>query len=180
MSLQDIPVHNSSTEACVMFDNGSEITLVSNYFARKNNLPYERATYTMAAIGSKPKTYDSNNNGKIYTVPLVDSKGEIVLVKAHAVESILTEKTGRNQVKLSHDDFPRLSKEVLQEAGKPLPSKYVDMFIGSPHLTLQPVCQSGFRCQDCAKGHCLYRSRFGARYVPLGYFGKNNYLATGI
>ena len=180
MSLQDIPVCNSSIKARVMFDNGSEITLVSNSFAKKNNLPFERATYTMAAMGSKPTTYDSSKNGRIYTVPLVDSKGEIVFVKAHSVESILTEKTGRNQVKLSHDDFPRLSKEVLQEAAKPLPSKYVDVLIGNPHLALQPVCQSGFGCQDCAKGRCLYRSRFGSGYVPLGYFGENCSLATGI
>ena len=129
MSLQDIPVHNSSTKAHVMFDNGSEITLVSNFFARKNNLPFERATYTMAAMGSKPTTYDSSNNGRIYTVPLVDSKGEIVLVKAHTVESILTEKTGRNQVKLNQNDFPHFSKEVLQEARKSLHNKYVDVLL---------------------------------------------------
>ena len=74
-----------------MFDNGLKITLISNFFARKNNLPYERATYTLAGIGSKATTYDSNNNGKIYTVPLEDSDGEIVLVKAYAVERILEE-----------------------------------------------------------------------------------------
>merc|ERR1711895_277323 len=134
----------------------------------------------MVTLGSKPTTYDSSKNGRIYTVPLVDSKGEIVLVKAHSVESILTEKTGRNQVKLSHDDFPRLSKEVLQEAAKPLPSKYVDVLIGNPDLALQPVCQSGFGCQDCAKGRCLYRSRFGTGYVPLGSFGKDNSFVSAI
>ena len=75
----------------------------------------------MAGIGSKATTYDSNNNGKIYTVPLEDSDGEIVLVKAFAVERILEEKIGREKVKFNHDDFPHLSKEVLQEAAKPLP-----------------------------------------------------------
>ena len=168
MSLQDVPVHNSSIKAHVMFDNGSEITLVSNFFAMKNNLPFERATYTTVVMGSKPTTYDSSNNGRIYTVPLVDSKGEIVLVKAHTVESILMEKTGKNQVKLNQNDFPRFSKEVLQEAGKSLPYKYVDVLIGNPHLALPPVCKSGFGCQDCAKGRCFYRSRFGAGYVPFG------------
>ena len=81
-----------------MFDNGSEITLMSNSFARKNNLPYEPATYTLAGIGSKATTYDSNNNGKIYTVPLEDSDGEIVLVKAFAVERILDEKLGERKL----------------------------------------------------------------------------------
>merc|ERR1712002_849575 len=119
-------------------------------------------------------TYDSNNNGKIYTVPLEDSNGEIVLVKAFAVEKILEEKTGRDEVKFNHEDFPHLSKKVLQEAGKSLPRKYLDLLIGNPNLALQPVCQSGYGCQDCAKGRCLYRSRFGTGYVPLGSFGKDN------
>merc|ERR1712030_118928 len=141
MSLQDVPVHNSTIKARVMFDNGSEITLVSNFFARKNNLPYERATYTLAGIGSKATTYDSNDNGKIYTVPLEDSDGEIVLVKAFAVEKILEEKTGRDEVKLNHEDFPHLSEDVLQETAKPLPRKYLEMLIGNLDLALQPVCQ---------------------------------------
>ena len=110
----------------------------------------------------------------------MDYKGEIVLVKAYSVESILMVKTGRSQVKLSHDDLPRISKENLKEAGKPLPRRYLDVLIGSADLGLQPVYQSGFGCQDCAKGRCLYRSRFWSGYVPLRYFGKNNYLATGV
>ena len=74
-----------------MFDNGSEITLVSNHFARKNNLPFKQATYTLAGIGSNPTTY---NNGEIYNIPLHDSNGEIVFVKAFSVGSILAEKIG--------------------------------------------------------------------------------------
>ena len=56
MSLQDIPITNSNRKARVMFDNGSEITLVSSNFARKNNLPFEQATYTLAGIGSNDMT----------------------------------------------------------------------------------------------------------------------------
>ena len=55
MSLQDIPIKNSSHKACVMFDNGSEITLVSSVFTKRNNLPYKEATYTIVGIGSKAK-----------------------------------------------------------------------------------------------------------------------------
>ena len=91
MSLQDIPVHNSNNKARVMFDNGSEITLVSNFFTKKNNLPFEEATYTLAGIGSNPTTY---NNGKIYTIPLLDSNQEIIFIKAFSVDSILSEKIG--------------------------------------------------------------------------------------
>ena len=69
MSLQDIPLHNSNNMARVMFDNGSEITLVSSVFAKKNNLLYEEASYTLAGIGSSPTTY---NNGRIYNILLLD------------------------------------------------------------------------------------------------------------
>ena len=95
MSLQDIPIKTSSSKARVMFDNGSEITLVSSFFAKKNNLPFKEATYTLAGVGSKATTYNSGENGRIYTVPLMDSNGEIVLVKAFSVDDILTKKIGR-------------------------------------------------------------------------------------
>ena len=85
MSLQDIPIKNSSSKARVMFDNGSEITLVSSFFTKKNNLPFEEATYTLAGVGSKAITYNSGENGRIYTVPLMDSNGEIVSVKAFSL-----------------------------------------------------------------------------------------------
>ena len=65
MSLQDIPVKNSSNKARVMFDNGSKITLVSSFFAKKNNLPLEEATYTLAGVCSKATTYNSGENGRI-------------------------------------------------------------------------------------------------------------------
>ena len=92
-----------------MFDNGSEITLVSSIFAKKNNLPFEQATYTLLGIGSNATTY---NNRKIYTVPLVDSNGEVILVKAFSFNTILTEKIGWEEVVFNKGDFPHLSKAV--------------------------------------------------------------------
>ena len=75
MSLQDIPIKNSSSKAQVMFDNGSEITLVSRFFITRNNLPFEEATYTLAGVGSKATTFNSGDNRSIYTVPLMNSNG---------------------------------------------------------------------------------------------------------
>ena len=89
------------------------------------------------------------------------------------MDSILAEKIGREEVVFNKEDFPHLSKEVLQEAAKPLARKYLDILIGNPNLALQLVCESGFGCQDCEKGWCLYRSKFGAGYVPIGSFGKD-------
>ena len=86
MSLQDIPIKNSLIKAPIMFDNGSKITLVSSIFMNKNNLPFEEATHTLAGVGSKATTYNSGENGRIYSVPLMDSKGEVVTVKAFSVK----------------------------------------------------------------------------------------------
>ena len=116
MSLQDIPLHKSRSLAQVMFDNGSEVTLVSSIFAKKNRLPYEEASYTLAGIGSSPTSY---SNGRIYRIPLLDSNKEITYIKAFSVESILSDKIGREAVKFSKKDFRRIPKETLHEAGKP-------------------------------------------------------------
>ena len=126
-----------------MFDTGSEITLVSSIFAKKKNLPFEQATYTLAGIGSNATTY---KNGKIYAVPLVDSNGEVILVKAFSVNTILTEKIGRDEVVFKNEDFPHLSKAVLEKAAKPLNKKYLDILMENPNLGLQPVCETGFGC----------------------------------
>ena len=103
-----------------MFDNGSEVTLAPDHFARKNNLPFEKATHTLAGIGSNATTY---NNGNICTVPLLDSNGEMFFIKTFSVDTILAEKISREEVVFNMEDFPHLSQEVLQEAAKPLPKK---------------------------------------------------------
>ena len=112
-----------------MFDNGSEVTLVTNHFAEKDRHLFKKAPFTLSAIGSKPATY---NKEKIYSVPLVDSNGEVILVKAFSVDSSLVEKVGREEIVLKKKDFPHFSKAVLKEAVKPLPNKYVDVLIGNP------------------------------------------------
>ena len=69
MCLQDIPI-NSSTKACVMFDNGSELTLVSSYFTKKNNMHFKEATYTLAGVGGAANSYNNREAGK-YTLSLL-------------------------------------------------------------------------------------------------------------
>ena len=44
-----------------------------------------------------------------------------------AVDSILSEKIGHEEVKLNPRDIPDLTKEELQEAGKPLQRRYFDI-----------------------------------------------------
>merc|ERR1711867_111493 len=136
MSLQDIPVKNSSMKARTMFDNGSELTLVSFFFADKNNFSYEEASYTISGVRGAESTFDSGNKGTIYNIPLQEINGDTVVIRAFAVDSILSEKIGRERVKLNPDDFPHLTKEELQEASKSLPKKHLDILVGNPDLGL--------------------------------------------
>ena len=168
MSLQDVPVKDSPTKARIMFDNGSKLTLVSSFFAKKNNFSYEEATYTISGVGGAETTFNSGNKGRIYNIPLLETNGDTVIIKAFAVDSILSGKIGHEEVKLNREDFPHLTKKELQEAGKSLPKRHLDILIGNPDLGLQPVCRVGFGCSDCRKGRCLYKSRFSEGVVPLG------------
>ena len=147
MSLQDIPMANSSSKARVLFDNGSEVTLVMNHFAEKNKLSSRKALFSLAVMGSSPT---SHNNGKIFTVPLINSSGEKVFMEAFRVDSILVEKVGRDKIVLNKEDFPNIPKAVLDKAAKPISKKFLDILIGNTYLGLQPVCQTGFGCQHCA------------------------------
>ena len=145
MSMQDIPVLESST-ACTLFDNGLELTLVSKFFAQRNNLPYEEATYTLAGVGGAVKTYHTGKGGRIYTVPLMSSSGDKINVKALSVEGILPGKKGREQLKLNPKKFPHMPVVNLKEAGKSLPRKHLNLLIGNSNLGFQPACNVGFGC----------------------------------
>ena len=137
--MQDIPVLESST-ARTLFDNGSELTLVSSFFAKKNNLPYEEATYTLAGVGGAVKTYHAGKGGRIYTVPLMSSSGEQINVKALSVEVILPGKKGREKLNLDPKKFPHVPVSNLKKAEKCLPRKHLDLLIGNSDLGLQPAC----------------------------------------
>merc|ERR1711867_213120 len=82
MSLQDIPVKNSSMKARTMFDNGSELTLVSSFFANKNNFSYEEASYTIYGVGGAESTFDSGSKGRIYNIPLQEINRDTLVKRA--------------------------------------------------------------------------------------------------
>ena len=63
-----------------------------SFFAKKNNLTYEEATYILAGVGGQSTIYNSSEDGRIYLVPFVESYGNNVTIKAFSVENILTEK----------------------------------------------------------------------------------------
>ena len=59
MCLQDISINNSSTKDLVMFDNRSELTLVPSNLAKKNDLPFEKPTYTLAGLRGARTTFNA-------------------------------------------------------------------------------------------------------------------------
>ena len=118
-------------------------------------MSHEDASYSIAGIGSNSTVCDQ---GKIYNVPLLDSEGNKIVIKAFGVDHILSEKIGRDRVTFNEDEFPDVSNEVLTKVGKALPKKYLDILMGNSNLGLQPVCNYGFGCQNCSRGRCLYRS----------------------
>ena len=177
MSLQDINI-NSQTVARCLFDNGSEATTVQEAFAKDLNLPYVEASYKLGGMGGASATYTPRTGGKIYTVPLVKNDGSKVYIEAYSVKEILRDKVGRNEVKLKHEDFPHIPQSTLVKAGESLPKKAVQLSIGNPNLSLQPCCQRGFGCPDCEKDRCLYRSKFGCGWIPLGRFGSEKKLVS--
>ena len=61
MYLQDVHIKNSSAKAHTMFDNGSELTLISSIFAKENNLPYEEASVTISSVRVQVTTFNSGD-----------------------------------------------------------------------------------------------------------------------
>ena len=58
-----------------MFNNSPELTLISSFFAKKHNLPYQEASYTISGIGGGTTTFSSGDKGRIYNVPLLEING---------------------------------------------------------------------------------------------------------
>ena len=156
-----------------MFDNSSELTLVSSIFAKRNNLPFKEATHTLVDVGGQAITYKAGKDGKVYTIPLVDTNGETVYVKAFSVKKILNNKVRREKLDLNPMEFIHISQEVLQETAKSLPRKHLDVLVSNINLGLCPVCNFGFKFPDCNKGCCLFKSRFRSGYVPVGSFDSH-------
>ena len=54
MCLQDNPL-NSKNKACILFDNGLELTLVSKHFTIKINLSFEKVSYRFLVLEDRPQ-----------------------------------------------------------------------------------------------------------------------------
>ena len=166
MSVQDVPVQSMffQAEARVLFDNGSEISLARNEFCQSQGFSYETVNYGLVGVGGNIEEYSSSNGGKLWTVPLINTKGEQEVVKAYGVPDILS-------VPIGQDKFPggeKIFPNVNMRAFNALPEKKLDLLVGNSDLGLQPKCAQGIDCPDCAQHRCCYKSKFGLGWVLVG------------
>ena len=93
LCVQDVPVISKSrckkgdNTARILFDSGSQTTLVRNKFAEQAGWSYSKARYSLAGIGANAKTI----YGKLWNISLKDNEGNVHITKAYGVTSILQE-----------------------------------------------------------------------------------------
>ena len=108
--------------ARVLFDFGSQTTLVRNKFAEQAGWSYSKARYSLAGIGDKAKII----YGKLWNISLKDNKGKVHTTKAYSVTSILKENWAFSAINEVAAQFPNIPKDVfLAQHSKPL-----DILIG--------------------------------------------------
>ena len=172
LCVQDVPVICSSDSgrkvatARILFDSGSQTTLVRDKFAEQAGWSYSKAQYSLAGIGTSSKTIQ----GKLWDITLKDSKDGIHLTKGYGVPSILQNNWSFPSIKELAGKFPNIPSEVFSaQASRPL-----DILIGTDSLNLLPKCNYGPDCKDCKSGLCCYQSKFGLGWVPVGQCNKNS------
>merc|ERR1711895_210602 len=149
LCVQDIPVSVDSKfdkNARVLFDNGSQTTLVRDHFAEQAGWSYTKAQYTLAGIGNKSRLIQ----GKLWNVTLKDREGKMHVIQGYGVPSILQENWYFPAIKDVAGKFPNVPKEVfLAQESRPL-----DILIGTDSLNLMPKCNYGSDCKNCEDGLC--------------------------
>ena len=169
MCVQDIPASVTSEpdrNARVLFDLGSQTTLVRDQFAEQAGWSYTNAQYSLAGIGSKSRTIQ----GKLWNIALRDREGKIHITQGYGVPSILQDNWYFPAIKEVAEQFPNVPKEVFlaQE------SRQLDILVGTDSLNLMPKCNYGPDCKDCKNGLCCYQSKFGLGWVSVGQCRTNS------
>ena len=87
LCIQDVPVVSNSRPkkgeitARVLFDSGSQTTLVRNKFAEQAGWSYSKAQYSLAGIGSIAKTIYS----KLWNISLIDNEVNTHITKVDLI-----------------------------------------------------------------------------------------------
>ena len=99
----------------VLFDNGSEVTLVRNAFAMKARFKWQPATYTLAGVGRQAQSYSATNGGRLWSVVLQDNESKTEGIEALGVPKILGDTVGQGSYRELAKRFPDVSLWVFKE-----------------------------------------------------------------
>ena len=95
--------------ARILFDSGSQTTLVTNKFAEQAGWSYSKAQYSLSGIGASAKTIQ----GKLWNISLKDNEGNVHVAKAYGVTSILEEDWVFPDIVDLADQFPNIPKDIF-------------------------------------------------------------------
>lgn len=153
ISLQDINIYSRSS---------AWKRLTRSYLQKLHcQHDFEWATYSLSGVGGQSTIFKVRYISRIYTVPLITSKGDTLTMKAFSVVSVLSEKIGKGYRKI-------ITKNILKSSCR------------KPKLGLAVSRRNGFWCGYCDQGRCLYKSKFANVFVPLGSFGQNSSIINSV
>ena len=112
----------------MLFDLGSQTTLVRDKFAEQAGWSYSRADYSLAGIGTSATTI----RGRRWNFSLIDSCGKVHVVKGYRVPDILQENWSFPSIMNLAFRFPNIPKSVFQAQG----NRPLDILIGKDALKL--------------------------------------------
>ena len=96
-------------DARILFDSGSQTTLVTNKFAEQAGWSYSKAQYSLSGIGASAKTI----HGKLQNISLKDFEGKMPVAQAYGVTSILEEEWAYPAIKDLEAQFQNIPKDVF-------------------------------------------------------------------
>jgi len=152
---QKVDIKGGST-ATVMYDSGSQVTLVDNKFAKKSNLKVVEKS-NIIVNGMAGGNFAPEN---VYEVSLKKFDGGTELVKAHGVARIMSDLPEQNLEQAQH--VFSVTEKLTTPAGK------IDLLMGVDYLYLHPL-------EVRREGKLtLYVSMFGheTKWVVAGVLGQ--------
>lgn len=159
----------------ILYDSGSDITLIRHARARELGIKGKDITMTIIKVGNDRETFST----KEYRVQLEDKEGSVIEIAAIGTEEISAEVSSRDM-----SDIAKLFKDITSEDIR-RPKGSVDILLGIDHCDLLPeVVQTQGKLQllrNCF-GYCLWGLQFNKlhEYELEHVTVKANHVAVGI
>ena len=150
----------------VLFDNGSQTTLVRDRFANDMGWSYINNCFSLAGVGSMSNIIQ----GKLYDINILGADGSVYSVKGYGVSNILNKNWSYPALTYLSKFFPKIPVSVFSAQD----SRPIDILVGVDALNLIPRCSNGINCVNCESGLCCYKSKFGLGWVSVGVYNKVN------